>query len=110
MIDPRIFRDADAFAAASGRLLRRGDAPALRALLEALRGLAERRRQAIAEGEALTAQQNAKSRLVAEKKKKGEDAAALLTELSALKLRVETAESASKAADHAFHERLLELP
>ena len=110
MIDPRTFRDADAYAAARERLARRGDNPALVALLESLRDDAERRRVLIGEGEALKAEQNAKSKLVGEKKKKGEDASALLAELGDLSRRAGEAQAAAAAADAAFHTRLLEVP
>jgi len=110
VIDPRTFRDAEAYAAARERLARRGDNPALVALLESLRGDAERRRALIAEGETLKAEQNAKSRLVGEKKKNGEDAGALLAELGELSRRAAEAQAAAAAADDAFHTRLLEVP
>ena len=110
MIDPRTFRDADAYALARERLARRGDNPALVALLESLRGDAERRRALIGEGEALKAEQNAKSKLVGERKKKGEDAGALLSELGDLSRRAGEAQAAAAAADEAFRAKLLEVP
>ncbi|MFI5280485.1 MAG: serine--tRNA ligase [Gemmatimonadales bacterium] len=110
MIDPRIFRDADAFAAARERLLRRGETPALAALLQDLHEMSERRRRAIAEGEALTAEQNTKSRAVGERKKKGEDAGPLLAELAGLKQRAAEATAAAETLDRGFRERLLEVP
>ena len=110
MIDPRTFRDAAAYAAARERLARRGDNPALVALLESLRADAERRRALIGEGEALKAEQNAKSKLVGEKKKQGEDASALLAELGELSRRAGEAQAAAAAADEAFRARLLEVP
>jgi seryl-tRNA synthetase len=110
MIDPRIFRDADAYAAACERLQRRGANPALAALLEELREAAERRRRAIGEGEALKAEQNAKSRLVGERKKQGQDATDLLAELGELKGRADAAQSAAGEADAAFRAKLLEVP
>jgi seryl-tRNA synthetase len=110
VIDPRTFRDADAYAAARERLGRRGDNPALVALLESLRADAERRRVLIGEGETLKAEQNAKSKLVGDRKKKGEDATALLAELGDLSRRAGEAQSAAAAADEAFRARLLEVP
>src|SRR5258708_35633245 len=110
MIDPRIFRDAAAFGGARERLLRRGETPAFAALLQDLREAAERRRRAIAEGEALAAEQNAKSRIVGERKKKGEDAGPLLAELAGLKQRAADATAAAEAQDTGFRERLLEVP
>jgi seryl-tRNA synthetase len=110
MLDPRIFRDAEVFAAARERLLRRGGSPALEALLEALRAAAERRRKAIGEGETLKAEQNARSRAVGERKKLGQDATDLLAEMSDLKRRAEAAQALAAEADAAFHALLLEAP
>ena len=110
MIDPRVFRDAGAYAAARERLVRRGENPALVALLESLRTDAERRRTLIGEGEKLQAEQNAKSKLVGDRKKKGEDASALLAELGELSRRAGEAQAAAAAADEAFRVKLLEVP
>ncbi len=110
MIDPRLFRDADAFAAARERLARRGGGATLDSLLAELHDLAERRRRAIAESDALKAEANAKSREVGERKKRGEDAAALLADLGPLKARVAAAEAAAKETDERFAARLLEVP
>ncbi len=109
MIDPRVFRDAEAYAAARERLGRRGD-PALAAMLDELRGDAERRRKAIAEGDALKAEQNAKSRQVAEMKKRSEDPSALLAALGELSRRAGEAQAAAHAADESFHAKLLHVP
>jgi len=84
--------------------------PDLDALLEELRGQADRRRRAIAEADALKGEQNAKSREVGERKKRGEDASALLAELSGLSARAGAAESTARAADDAFAERLHYVP
>jgi len=110
MIDPRLFRDAEGFAAVRERLARRGTNPDLTALLESLRDAAERRRRLIADGEALKAEQNAKSRAVGERKKQGVDATDLLAELGALSKRAGEAQAAAAEADAAFHARLLEVP
>ena len=110
MIDPRLFREAGPFAAARARLLRRGWGVPLAELLDALYELAERRRRAIAEADALKAESNAKSRDVGERKQRGEDAAALRAELGVLKGRVSAAETAAKGADEAFAVTLLEVP
>ena len=110
MIDPRTFRDAEAYAAARERLARRGDNPALAALLESLRADAERRRALIAQGETLKAEQNSKSKLVGDRKKKGEDASALLAELGDLSRRAGEAQAAATAAAEAFRAKLLEVP
>ncbi len=110
MIDPRLFRDAEAYEGARARLARRGSGAPLDALLAELRDIAERRRRAIAEADALKAEVNAKSREVGERTKRGEDAAALLAELGGLKGRVGAAEAAAKESDEAFAARLLEVP
>ena len=110
MIDPRLFRDAEALAGARERLARRGWGAPLDALLTELHALAERRRRAIAESDTLKAELNAKSREVGERKKRGADAADLLAELGGLKGRVTAAEAAAKASDEAFAARLLEVP
>lgn len=110
MIDPRLFREEEAFAAARERLARRGWGAPLDALLSELRDLSERRRRAIAESDTLKAELNAKSREVGERKKRGEDAAALLADLGGLKARVGAAESVAKEIDERFAARLLEVP
>ena len=110
MIDPRLFRDEAALAAARDALARRGADPARDALLTDLAGLAERRRRAIAEGDALKSQANAVSRAVGERKRAGQDAADLLAEAGALSSRAAAAQAAAAAADDAFLGRLLEVP
>ena len=108
MLDPRFFRDAEAFAGVRQRLLRR-DA-ALAGPLEELQQLADRRRKAIAEGEALKAEQNAKSKQVGELKKKGADASALLAELGGLSERAAAAQDLASQIDETFRARLLHIP
>jgi seryl-tRNA synthetase len=110
MIDPRLFRDAEALAAARARLARRGMGAELETLLDELTELAERRRRAIAEADRLTAELNAKSREVGERKKRGEDAADLLGELAGLSRRVDAARAAAKQEDDRFAERLKYVP
>jgi len=110
VIDPRLFRDEEAFAAARERLARRGWGAPLDTLLTELRDLAERRRRSIAEADTLKAELNARSREVGERKKRGEDAATLLADLGGLKARSGAAAAAAKAADEAFAARLLEVP
>lgn len=83
---------------------------ALATPLGALRELAERRRQAIGEGDAASAELNAKSKLVGEKKKKGEDASALLAELGAVSDRAKAAAKEAEAIDALFREQLMHLP
>ena len=108
MIDPRLFRDAEAFAATRRRLLRRdaGLGPAL----DELHALAERRRKAIAEGDAASAELNAKSKKVGELKKAKADASALLAELGAVSERAKAASREAEALDASFRERLLHIP
>ena len=108
MIDPRVFRDADAFAAARRRLLRR-DAT-LAPALDALREMAVARRRAIGAGDALKAELNAKSRKVGELKKSGGDATALLAELGGVSDRARAAAKQAEDLDASFHERLLHVP
>ncbi len=108
MIDPRVFRDAEAYAAARQRLLRRdaGLAP----LLDALRDLAERRRKAIGEGDELKARLNAGSRKVGELKKAGGDAAALMAQMATLSDQAKAASKDAEGIDAEFHAQLLHIP
>ena len=110
MLDPRSFRDAEAFAALRGRLAARGAGAELDALLERLRALAERRRAAVGEADVLKGELNARSREVGEKKRRGEDAGALLAVLGELSARAEAAGAAAAAADAAFEEALAWVP
>ena len=108
MIDPRVFRDADAYAAARQKLLRRD--PGLASMLEELRALAERRRKAIAEGDQLKAELNAGSRKIGELKKAGAGAAALMAEMASLSERARAASKEADAIDADFHAALLHVP
>lgn len=108
MIDPRVFRDADAYAAARRRLLRR-DAGLARPLDE-LRDLAERRRRAIGEGDELKAKLNTGSKRVGELKKQGGDASSLMAELGELSDRAKAAAKEAESLDGEFHARLLHIP
>ena len=108
MIDPRLFRDAEAFAATRRRLLRR-DA-GLGPVLDELQAMADRRRKAIADGDAASAELNAKSRQVGELKKQKADASALLAELGAVSERAKAASREAESLDQAFHEKLLHIP
>jgi seryl-tRNA synthetase len=110
VLDPRGFRDADAFAAVAGSLARRRAGAELDALLERLRGYADRRRVAIAEADSRKAELNAKSRQVGELKRRGEDPAALLEELGAISRAADEASAAAKAADEAFDQAMLYVP
>jgi seryl-tRNA synthetase len=110
VIDPRAFRDEAALAAARAALARRGANPALDAPLTELAGLADRRRAAIAEGDALKAEANARSRLIGERKRKGEDAADLLAEAAVISEKAAVAQARAAEADAAFQLRLLEVP
>lgn len=105
-----MFRDAEAFAALRGQLAARGAGPELDALLERLRELAERRRVAIGEADGVKGELNAKSREVGEKKRRGEDATALLATLGALSARTEAAAASAAGAEAAFEEALAFVP
>jgi seryl-tRNA synthetase len=110
VLDPKAFRDAEAFAAVAARLGRRRMGAELDALLDRLREQAERRRAAIGEADALKAELNAKSRAVGDAKRTGADATALLAESGALSRRVDAAGAAAKAADDAFTLLLRQVP
>ena len=110
MLDPRVFRDAEAFAALRGQLAARGSGPDLDALLEQLRALAERRRAAVGEADAARGELNARSREVGERKRRGEDAADLLADLGGLSARTEAAAAAAAEADAAFERALAFVP
>ncbi|MGD0483744.1 MAG: serine--tRNA ligase [Gemmatimonadales bacterium] len=110
MLDPKAFRDAEAFAAVAARLGRRRMGAELDALLGQLREQADRRRAAIGEADALKAELNAKSRAVGEAKRSGADASALLAESGALSRRVDAAGAAAKVAEEAFTLLLRQVP
>ncbi len=110
MLDPRLFRDAESFAALRGRLAARGAGAELETLLERLRALAERRRVAVGEADVVKGELNARSREVGEKKRRGEDAGALLATLGELSARAEAAGAAAAEADAAFNEALAFVP
>jgi seryl-tRNA synthetase len=105
-----MFRDAEAFAALRAQLATRGAGPELDALLARLRELAERRRVAIGEADGVKGELNAKSREVGEKKRRGEDASALLATLGELSARAEAAAAAAAGAEAAFGEALAYVP
>jgi len=108
MIDPRLFRDAEATAAARRRLLRRD--PGLAPLLDELQQLADQRRRAIAEGDELKSRLNAGSRKVGELKKAGGDAAALMAEMATLSGQAREAGTRVDALEAAFQQKLLQVP
>ena len=110
MLDPRLFRDAEAFAALRQGLAARGAGEELDALLERLRALAERRRAAVGEADAAKAELNARSREVGERKRRGEEAADLLAALGPISARAEAAGAAAAEADAAFEEALRYVP
>lgn len=103
-----MFRDADSIAAARRGLSRRG--PGTGALVDALAAAAETRRREVAAADQLKAELNARSRAVGEKKRAGEDVAALLTGLSELSDRVKAAEQAVRVAEQQLESLLLEVP
>jgi seryl-tRNA synthetase len=110
VLDPRIFRDAQAFAALRASLAARGAGAELDTLLDRLRDLAERRRVAVGEADAVKAELNAKSREVGEKKRRSEDASALLASLGDLSAKSQAAAAAAAAADAAFTDLLRYVP
>jgi seryl-tRNA synthetase len=110
VFDPRVFRDEASLAAARAALARRGADPALDAQLDELAALAARRRRAIAEGDALKAQANARSKEIGARKAKGEDATDLLAEAGALSAQAAQAQATALAADAEFQAKLLEVP
>ena len=110
MLDPRVFRDAEAFAALRVRLAARAAGPELDALLERLRALAERRRVAVGEADAVRGELNARSREVGERKRRGEDAADLLAGLGELSARTEASAAAAAEAEAAFERELAYVP
>ena len=110
MLDPRGFRDAEAFSAVAAGLRRRRMGADLDALLERLRALADRRRAAIAEADGLKAELNAASRAVGEAKKAGRDAADLLAGSAELSRRVDAAGAVAKEAEEAFAQLLRQVP
>ncbi len=110
MLDPRSFRDAEALAALRERLAARCAGAELEALLDRLADLAERRRAAIGEADALQGQLNARSREVGEKKRRGEDVAALRAGLGELSATADAAGQAAAAAEGAFLEALAFVP
>jgi seryl-tRNA synthetase len=110
VLDPRSFRDAEAFAALRGQLAARGAGPELDVLLERLRALSERRRAAVGEADAIRGELNAKSREVGELKRRGEDATALLATLGDLSARTEAAAASAAEADAAFEQALAYVP
>jgi seryl-tRNA synthetase len=105
-----LFRDAEAFAGLRGQLAARGAGPELDALLDRLRDLAERRRVAIGESDAIKGELNAGSREVGEMKRRGEDAGPLLATLGALSSRAAAAAAAADGAGAAFEEALAYVP
>jgi seryl-tRNA synthetase len=110
VLDARLFRDAEAFAALRGQLAARGAGAELDALLERLRALAERRRVAVGEADAVRGELNARSREVGEAKRRGADATALFPTLVDLSARAEAAAAVAAEADAAFEQALAYVP
>jgi seryl-tRNA synthetase len=110
VLDPRTFRDAQAFAALRASLAARGAGSELDELLDRLRDLAERRRVAIGEADAVKAELNAKSRAVGEHKRRGEDASALLATLGDLSARSQALAAAAAEAEAGFTDLLRYVP
>lgn len=110
MLDPRLFRDAEAFEAARAALARRGANPDRDVLLARLRDLAERRRAAITAAEAVKAELNAASMEVGRLKKAGADAGEAQSKARDLKGRVEELDAGAGDLEQQFEAALLEVP
>ena len=102
----RVLDDIDAVRAA---VTAKGEASAL-PHLDRLPVLADQRRTAVAEGDALRAQRNALSKEVGQRKRAGEDASNLMAESTRLGERVDALEAAVREADGAIREALLWIP
>ncbi|MBZ4648300.1 MAG: serine--tRNA ligase [Desulfomicrobiaceae bacterium] len=78
--------------------------------LDALLALDETRRQLTTEVETLKAQRNQASQQVAQMKRSGQDASALMAELGALSQRIKELDERCAAVDAQFQEMLLTIP
>ncbi|MEJ5243724.1 MAG: serine--tRNA ligase, partial [Desulfomicrobiaceae bacterium] len=78
--------------------------------LDALLALDETRRQLTTEVETLKAQRNQASQEVAQKKRAGEDASALMAELGTLSQRIKELDERCSAVDAQFQQMLLTIP
>jgi len=78
--------------------------------LDALLALDETRRQLTTEVETLKAQRNQASQQVAQMKRSGQDASALMAELGALSQRIKELDERCSAVDAQFQEMLLTIP
>lgn len=104
MLDIRRIREDPA--AVETQLRRRAPDISLQPVLAA----DERRRALLSEEERLRARQNAVGPEIAARKKAGDDAAALIEEMSAIKRRVQELADERREADEALEQLLLELP
>lgn len=91
------------------RLARRGDEEALKLLDRALR-MDRERRAVIGEVEELKAERNRVSREIGERKRRGEDAAALILEMRGVAERIRTLDGQLADAEEELHALLLGLP
>lgn len=109
MIDRQAFRRA--FDEMSAALARRGfdvtdpNGPWMRA-----RALDEQQRKLKSEAEALQAERNRVSKLIGQKKGRGEDATAELVAMGEVSRKVKDLETQAKAAESAFTAALMEIP
>jgi seryl-tRNA synthetase len=110
VLDPRLFRDADAFAATRDLLARRGAHPERELLLDRLRELAERRRGAITAAEKVMAELNSASAEVGRLKKQGGDTLGVQARARELSARAGELDAESRAIESEFQAALLEVP
>ncbi|MBM3490640.1 MAG: serine--tRNA ligase [Alphaproteobacteria bacterium] len=104
MHDPRLIRDhPQAFDAA---LAKRGIVPVASELIE----VDGERRAVVQRLQQLQNRRNEASRLVGQKKAKGQDAAAEMAELGELRATIQQAEADERRAQEAFEQRLADLP
>jgi seryl-tRNA synthetase len=92
------------------RLALRGRPDETDATVDRLLGLDEERRALIAEGDALKARRNAASREIGERKRRGEDAAALLAEMGEVSDRVRGIDVRLREIESEIEALLLGLP
>ncbi len=104
MFDIGAIRDDPA--AFDAAMRRRGLAPQAAALL----ALDRKRREAIDRAQTLRTERNAKSRRIGAARAAGEDAAALIAEVAALKTRLQEGESGMRALDAALADAVRGLP
>jgi seryl-tRNA synthetase len=108
MLELRRFREsADEMRAL---LARRGNAAEAGAAVDRVQGLDEERRALVGEGDALKARRNATSREIGERKRRGEDADALLTEMGTVGERIREIDVRVRDIETEIEALLLSLP